>query len=89
MFESSEVHEKRQLLKLTLQNLRLNGKTVQYDVLKPFDKILFYASRQQWLPVPSFALTEALSNCIKAFQNPIWVEQAKQRLKQIQIVTKK
>jgi hypothetical protein len=36
-----------------------------------------------WLPVPSFALTDALSNVIEAFQNPIWAKQARERLKQI------
>jgi hypothetical protein len=36
-----------------------------------------------WLLVPSFALTEALSCCIKAFQNPVWAEQAREKLKQI------
>ncbi len=50
LFQSSEVQEKRQLLKLILQNLRLNGSSVDYDLIKPFDKIFFYASRQQWLP---------------------------------------
>ncbi len=38
-------------------------------------------------PVPSFALTDALSQAIKAFQNPVWVEQARQRLNQIKVLT--
>ncbi len=50
LFKSSEVHEKRQILKMLLQNLTLKGKTVDYDLIKPFDKIFFFASRQQWLP---------------------------------------
>lgn len=50
LFMSSEIEEKRQLLKLILQNLKLKGKTVQYEAIKPFDKILFYATRQEWLP---------------------------------------
>ena len=41
LFESSELHEKRQLLKLTLQNLELKGKKV---------RIANYTSRQAWLP---------------------------------------
>ena len=49
LFESSEVHEKRLLLKMVLQNLRLEGKKAQYDWINPFDKIAFYASRQAWL----------------------------------------
>lgn len=49
LFESSEPHEKRLLLKMTLQNFKLNGKKADCDWLKPFDKIAFYASRQAWL----------------------------------------
>lgn len=49
LFESSEVQEKRQLLKLTLQNLKLERNLVRYDLLKPFDKKALFASRQQWL----------------------------------------
>lgn len=49
IFESSEIEEKRQLLKLTLQNLRLNGRLVQYDYLKPFDTIAECADRSSWL----------------------------------------
>lgn len=50
VFSSSEPQEKRLLLKKTLQNLRLEDGLVKYDLLKPFDKIFFYASRQNWLP---------------------------------------
>ena len=51
LFESSEAHEKRLLLKMTLQNLELKGKIARYDWINPFDKIAFYASRQAWLPL--------------------------------------
>ena len=50
IFESSKAEEKRQLLNLTLSNLRLEGKKVLYDWLNPFDKIVNYTSRQAWLP---------------------------------------
>ncbi len=50
LFESSEPLEKRVILKMTLQNLRLEGKTVRYDWINPFDKIALYASRLDWLP---------------------------------------
>ncbi|MBP8961233.1 hypothetical protein KBG31_03360 [Patescibacteria group bacterium] len=49
VFESSETHEKKLLLEMTLQNLELSGKKVRYDWINPFDKIAFYASRQLWL----------------------------------------
>lgn len=50
LFESSELQERRLLLKMTLQNLTLEGKKVQFQVQKPFDTILQYANRQAWLP---------------------------------------
>lgn len=50
LFKSSEVEERRQLLKLVLQNLRVEGKIVRYDALKPFDTILNYSDYQSWHP---------------------------------------
>jgi hypothetical protein len=49
LFESSEVHERRLLLKLALQNLELKDKKVRFDWINPFDKIANLASRQAWL----------------------------------------
>ncbi len=51
MFESSEVEERRQLIRLTLQNLKLEGKNVQFQAQKPFDTILSYNDNQLWLPL--------------------------------------
>ncbi len=50
LFERSEVEERRQLLKLVLQNLRLEDKIVRYDGIKPFDTMLNYSDNQLWLP---------------------------------------
>lgn len=50
LFKDSEVEERRQLIKLVLQNLRLEGKLVRYDALKPFDTILNYNDNQLGLP---------------------------------------
>ena len=36
---------------------------------------------------PRINLTDSLSGIIKAFQNPIWAEQARERLKQIELLT--
>ena len=60
VFESSEAHEKRLLLKMALQNLELKGKKARYDWIKPFDKIAFYASRQSWLPLKDAFLNHEL-----------------------------
>ena len=40
IFMSSEVEERRQLIKLVLSTLRLDGKNIVYDVQKPFDLIV-------------------------------------------------
>jgi len=50
LFKSSEVEERRQLIKLVLSNLRVEDKTVRYDAIKPFDTIIKYADDQLWLP---------------------------------------
>ena len=50
LFESSEMKEKRLLLKMALQNLELSGKNIVSDWIKPFDQVAYYASRQLWLP---------------------------------------
>ncbi|EKD80511.1 MAG: cassette chromosome recombinase B [uncultured bacterium] len=50
LFKSSEVEERRQLIKLTLSNLRVEGEFVRYEVVKPYNAILNYADRQAWLP---------------------------------------
>ena len=36
---------------------------------------------------PRFALTDSLAQIIKIFQNPVWVEQTRERLKQIKTLT--
>jgi len=46
LFLSSEIEEKRQLLKLLLQNPNLDGKKIRFTLLKPFDTILNYADSQ-------------------------------------------
>ena len=50
LFMSSEVEEKRHLLKLTLQNLKLRGKKIDFELVKPFDQVFACTSRQSWLP---------------------------------------
>lgn len=59
LFTGSEVDEKRQLLKFLLQNLRLRGKNIVYDVQKPFNLIVESSERLKWC-----ALSEYLCNFI-------------------------
>jgi len=50
LFISSEVEERRQLIKLVLSNLRIEGENVLYEAQKPFDLILKHADSQVWRP---------------------------------------
>jgi len=48
LFKSSEVEERRLLVKLVLSNLRVDGEKVLYDVNKPFNIIVDCHDRQSW-----------------------------------------
>lgn len=48
IFESSEVEQKRQLIKLLLQNLRIKGENMLWEVKKPFDLILNLGDSSEW-----------------------------------------
>ena len=53
LFESSEVEEKRQLIKLVLQNLRLEDDKLLWDAVKPFDTLLNVSDSQGWCGLPN------------------------------------
>lgn len=46
----SEPNEKRQFLNFLLQNCRLSGKNLVFDLRKPFDSIALYANHSTGLP---------------------------------------
>jgi len=48
LFIGSEVDQKRQLIKLVLQNLRLDGEKLLWDVAQPFDLIINSFDNQRW-----------------------------------------
>ena len=50
LFVSSEVEEKRQLIKFVLSNLTLNGENIEYIAQTPFDLILKCSDDQVWRP---------------------------------------
>jgi len=50
LFMSSEADEKRQLIKMTLQNLKLDGRKIDFELVKPFDQVFACTNRQSWLP---------------------------------------
>jgi len=60
LFVGSEVEEKRQLIKLVLSNLRVDGKNIGYDAQKPFNLILEHADSQVWRPLVDTLLNHAL-----------------------------
>lgn len=51
IFESSEVNEKRQLLNFLLQNCRLSGKNLAFELRSPFGMMLEYAHHPSVLPL--------------------------------------
>lgn len=57
LFISSEVEEKRQLIKLVLSNLRLKDENIVYDAHKPFDLILKSKDDQVWRPIVDYFRT--------------------------------
>ena len=48
LFASSEVEERRLLIKLVLSNLRIEGEKVLYDAQKPFNMILKATDSKLW-----------------------------------------
>lgn len=52
IFESSGVNEKRQLLNFLLQNCRLSGKNLSFELKAPFDAIQKYAHHPTMLASP-------------------------------------
>jgi len=48
LFICSEVEEKRQLIKLVLSNVRVEGENVVWDVQKPFDLFLKATDSKRW-----------------------------------------
>lgn len=50
LFMSSKVDQKRQLIKLVLSNLTIQGEKLVWEAHKPFDLILECSDRQVWRP---------------------------------------
>lgn len=60
LFKSFEIEERRQLINLVLQNLRLNGKNIVFETNKPFDTLLDCNDRQLWLGTADILLHRRL-----------------------------
>ena len=48
LFKSSQVDQKRELLKYLLTNLELEGKTLHYEMNKPFNMMLGNTTYTDW-----------------------------------------
>lgn len=69
LFVSSEIEERRQLIKLVVQNLKLEGKKVQFQAQKPFDTILNYNDNQLWLLKRNITINSYLAHVFKVFED--------------------
>ena len=49
IFKSSEIPEKRKLLNFLIQNAKLEGENLQFELKAPFDTVLNVDGRQEWL----------------------------------------
>ena len=48
VFDMATTSQKSALLKLLLKDCKLNGKTLEYELNKPFDKLLSCSDYKQW-----------------------------------------
>lgn len=86
LFEKANAYQKRELLFYLFQNSQMDGKKFIPSLKMPFDAILEANKTKDWLRNPSVNLTNSLTQVIKAFQNPILAEQARERLKAIDLL---
>jgi hypothetical protein len=64
LFESSKVEQKRQLINFLLSNLKLRGKTLEFELKKPFDVLVNLQNcknRSAWLEIVDKVKTKILS----------------------------
>lgn len=50
IFDSSEIQEKRALLRFLIQNPLVQGKNFEFKLKKPFDTVLQLVGSPHWLP---------------------------------------
>ena len=60
LFESSKVEQKRKLINFLLSNLRLKGKTLEFELRKPFDVLVNLDYRSNWLATVDDVKTKIL-----------------------------
>ena len=63
LFESSKVEQKRQLINFLLSNLKLRGKTLEFELKKPFEVLINLQNcknRSEWLGIVDDVKTKIL-----------------------------
>ena len=63
LFESSKVEQKRQLINFLLSNLKLRGKTLEFELKKPFDVLVNLQNcknRSNWLAIANKVRTRII-----------------------------
>lgn len=87
LFTSSEVEERRQLIKLVPSNVRVEGKEVCYDAAKPFDVLLNCTEKSEWLESRTTNITKditkELSCIINAFSDFRIVAQIREEIEKV------
>ena len=86
-YDKADIERKRAYLKFFFKEIRVKDKKIVEIIYQPVIDVLTQANRvllsTEWLRIPRINRTDALSSIIKAFQNPIWAEQARERLRLI------
>lgn len=73
IFENSEIAEKRELLKILFQNLKLDGKKLEYKLKTPFEEVFKATTTHKWGP-----LCEYFRTCVDLGQYlPVCFEEGK------------
>ena len=86
LFEVAEIDERRQLIKLVLSNLRLEGRKLRYEAIKPFKTILDFSDCQQWLEDRNVNITSQFVRIFKVFEDFRFIQQLREEMDKVRPV---
>ncbi|MDO8658419.1 MAG: SDR family NAD(P)-dependent oxidoreductase [Candidatus Levybacteria bacterium] len=90
-FTNANFEAKRHYLSMFFERIEVRDKKIAKVTYTPLFQSLIEAKTVRITPNllrnPSFNRTDSLNSIIKAFQNPEWAEQVRERLKQIKLLT--
>ncbi len=91
-YQKANFEAKKHYLSIFFERIEVKDKEIAKVTYAPLFSRLLEAEKVRvtpdWLRNPRINLTNSLAQVIKIFQNPIVAEQARERLKQIQMLTK-